>query len=44
MATGPELATPEPYRAYVQDFTEADLESMHSLCFQNLAIELLDSW
>jgi hypothetical protein len=28
MAMGPELAVPEPYRAYSQVFSEADSESM----------------
>ncbi len=42
MATGPEPTVPEPYRAYAQVFSEADLESMPSHGPQDLAIELLD--
>ncbi len=42
MATGPERTVPDPYRAYVQVFSEADSESMPSHGPQHLAIELLD--
>jgi hypothetical protein len=42
MATRPEPTILEPYRAYGQVFSEADLESMPSHGSQDLAIELLD--
>jgi hypothetical protein len=42
MATWPEPTVPQPYRAYVQVFLEADSESMPSHGPQDLAVELLD--
>ncbi len=44
IATGPETTLLDLYRAYVQVFLEADLESTSSYCPQDLAIEILNSW
>jgi hypothetical protein len=42
MATGPEFTVSEPYRAYMQVFSEADSQSKPSHSPQDLAIKLLD--
>jgi hypothetical protein len=43
MATRPEPTLPWPYRAYAQEFLEANLESMPSHSPQDLAIKLLNN-
>jgi hypothetical protein len=42
MATGPGPTVPEPYRANVQVFLEADSKSMPSFSPHDLAIKLFD--
>jgi hypothetical protein len=42
MATVPEPTVPEPYRAYMQVFSEADSESVPSHGLQDLAIKHLN--
>jgi hypothetical protein len=42
VATGPEPTVPDPYRAYLQVFLEADSEFMPSHGPQDPAIELLN--
>jgi hypothetical protein len=41
-ATGPEPTVLELYRAYLQLFSKADLELMHSHSLQDLVIEIIN--